>query len=305
MIERITNPETLQRAWVEIRRRAKSEGPAGMDALRFEIDASARLRAIALAVRQGHYTPGPLRRVHLPVGRGRTRILCIPTLEDRILQSATAAELSRHVDGRMSAASFAYRPGRSVTQALVRTRSLGRRNPWVWEADIRSFFDEVPHGLLLDELPRWVADARLRRVIALWLRSFGPRGLAQGAPISPLLSNLHLDPFDREMEAAGIAHVRYADDFVLLAPDAAALRHAREAAGWAIAARGLALAHAKCREVPPGRRFRFLGKHVVLDARAQRKGGDFCKPMTKVEKSERPFFRLRPVPRLFRWIFGG
>jgi CRISPR-associated protein Cas1 len=106
---------------------------------RFEVDGQVRLAELGRRLRQGAYRPGPLRNVPLRRSNGRTHLLRIPTLEDRIAQSAVAEVLSRHLDGRMNRASFGYRPGRSVAQALgqVRTR------PWVFEADIRDFFDEA------------------------------------------------------------------------------------------------------------------------------------------------------------------
>lgn len=232
-------PAALHDAWHRVR--ANGGGPGGdgetIDGFGQQLDR--HLSALAADLASGRYRPGPLRRVAIAKPTGGQRDLAIPCLRDRVAQTALLNALTPRLDHRMSETSFAYRPGRSVPQALAAARThVAQGRATVVDADIAGFFDNVPHAPLLAELGIWLDDPRLLALVGLWLRGFAPtgRGLAQGAPISPLLANLWLHPLDRLLAAAGHAAIRYADDFVVLC------RHRAEAA------RALALVHAVCAE---------------------------------------------------------
>lgn len=135
---------------------------------------------------------------------------------------------------------------------------------WSVDADIASYFDTVPHAQLVDELTIWIDDERLIRLVGLWLRSFGRtrKGIAQGAPISPLLANLYLHPVDRQIVAAGFPLVRYADDLVVLTKTRPEAERALALLRGLLKARGLKLNAAKTHIRAPDETFRFLGQEI-------------------------------------------
>jgi len=172
----------------------------------------------------------------------------------------------------MSSESFGYRPARSVDQALARFRTLAVGQRWVFDADIEAFFDRVPHERLLDDLGIWLSDGHILALVDLWLRGFGPsRGLAQGSPISPILANIFLHPLDLALVRAKIPFVRYADDFVALAPDRSAAERAQSVASAALLRRGLLLHPAKTRIVRLADGLSFLGKFIAIPAEKPRR----------------------------------
>lgn len=270
MFAELSRIQRLRAAWARVRANGAGTGGDGEDAARFAERLDDRLAALARDLATGRYRPGPLRRVEMRRPDGKVRVLRIPGLADRVVQTAAQALLSAHLDSRQSAASFGYRPARSVAQALERLRHLAPRHAHVLDADIRRFFDEVPHGPLLDDLGLWIEDARIVALIGQWLDGWGGgRGLAQGAPIAPLLANLYLHPLDLAIARGGFAHIRYADDFVVLARDLRQAQAAERLVAGVLARRGLALSAEKTRILPLSAGLRFLGADLVFN----QKGG--------------------------------
>jgi group II intron reverse transcriptase/maturase len=279
MYNKLCEIDRLQAAWVRVRQNGAATGGDGETAFSFAARLNDRLAQLSDDLLGGRYRPGPLREVPMRRPDGRIRLLRIPGLADRVVQTACQKLLSEHLDPRMSSESFGYRPARSVEQALARLRSLSCNQAWVCDADIEAYFDRVPHERLLDDLGIWLMDERICTLVDLWLRRFGSgRGLAQGAPISPILANLYLHPLDMALVRARIPFVRYADDFVALAKDRAGAARAMAIVAGVLHRRGLALHPGKTRILRLADGLDFLGQQLTFPA--AQPDSKFVKPRT-------------------------
>jgi CRISPR-associated protein Cas1 len=267
----IADAGTLHQAWRRVRANQGGPGGDGESIAAFGVALDRQLETLAAELISGRYRPGPLRRVAIPKPDGGQRLLAIPCVRDRVAQTAALLVLQPVLETLQSDASFAYRPARGVADALASVRRAHARGlVWTLESDIAQCFDSIPHARLIGELTIWIQSERTLRLIATWLEGFSRdgRGIAQGAPIAPLLANLYLHPLDRLLVAAGHTPVRYADDFVVLTRDRHEVEHASGLAEGVLVERGLAMKPDKTRIVPPGVPFRFLGEVLRAPARA-------------------------------------
>ncbi|VUS75400.1 group II intron reverse transcriptase/maturase [Klebsiella spallanzanii] len=216
---------TRENLMLACQRVVENKGAAGVDNLKVsELKPWLKKHwpAIRQALLEGCYQPQAIRRMDIPKPDGGVRTLGIPTAVDRLIQQAIAQRLSVIVDKDFSDSSYGFRPGRNAWQAVQQAqRYMQSGKRWVVDIDLEKFFDCVEHRLLMSRLAGTIKDRRLLRLIRRYLKSDlvkdGERekrrkGLPQGGPLSPLLSNMVLDELDKELERRGHSFCRYADD---------------------------------------------------------------------------------------------
>jgi RNA-directed DNA polymerase len=226
LMDKVFAPATLEAAWDRV---AANEGAAGVDGQsikRFEVRADEYLTELSTALRNGSYEPQPIRRVEIPKGDGKTRPLGIPTVKDRIVQTAAKLVLEPIFEAMFRPTSYGFRPGRGCKDALREVAQLIEDGyTFVVDADFESYFDTIPHDRLMQRVEERVSDGRILDLLRGWLKQDIMRelerwtpteGTPQGAVISPLLANVYLHALDELMAACGHRMVRYADDFVVL-----------------------------------------------------------------------------------------
>lgn len=222
LIEKILSEENLNEA---IKRVKANKGACGIDKMSVsELDEYLRKHKeeIISSIMNMTYKPQPVRRVYIPKPNGKKRPLGIPTAVDRVVQQATAQVLSQIYDESFSDNSYGFRPKRSAHDAIDKVLNyLNEGCEWVIDLDIEKYFDTVNHDKLISILREKVNDKTTLHLIRSFLRAgvmekglTSPTeiGVPQGGPLSPILSNIYLDKFDKELEERGLRFVRYADD---------------------------------------------------------------------------------------------
>ena len=284
LFQRMIRSDTLDAAWTKVRANAGCAGGDGETVEGFVRRAPRRLVLLARALERGEYRPRDIRLLHIPKPSGGSRPLAIPSVEDRIAQTACAAVLTPVLDPTFDEASFAYRPGRSVIQAvraIERWRKRGYTH--VVEADIVRCFERIPQAPLLGRLEAVLAGqegaTRIVDLVALWLEQAAlvletpGIGLPQGSPLSPLLANLYLDGVDEGLAMSGVRLVRFADDFVLLCKNMALAERALGRAEAVLGEHGLELHADRTRIVDFDQGFEFLG-HLFVRSMALKRVSD-------------------------------
>ena len=277
LFERMLAPETINRAWRELSTDRAVWEP-GMSRAEMERNLLLHLLQLLEDVHAGRYRPAPLRRFTIAKADGRQRVLSALALRDKLLQKAGQIVLEPDAERRFHHDSFAYRPRRSVAMALSRARErIACGLNWLVDADIRSFFDSIPVRALRKHLKAFMQDTQLMALIDQWLdigtaqSSFfsAPRGIAQGAILSPLFCNLYLDTFDQAMDARKVPFVRFADDFLLFTASESDARKALEYAGNVIKRLDLEIHPDKTRVTRSGPHVVFLGERLpsFMDAK--------------------------------------
>jgi len=222
LMEEVCERENCKQA---LKRVKANKGSAGMDGMTVQ-QLPAFLKEHWPAIREqllsGTYKPQPVKRVEIPKPDGGVRKLGIPTVLDRFIQQAVMQVLQGRWDRTFSDHSYGFRPGRSAHQAVAQAQQyMAEGYRWVVDLDLEKFFDRVSHDKLMARIETRVGDRRLLKLIRSFLKAgvmegglVSPvdEGTPQGGPLSPLLSNIVLDEFDRELERRGLRFARYADD---------------------------------------------------------------------------------------------
>jgi len=253
---------------------AANKGAPGVDHVTVEAfgnDLEANVGKLVAALHGGTYEPQAIQRVYIPKpGSNEQRPLGIPTVRDRVVQAAVRHVVEPIFEKEFAAHSYGFRPGRGCKDALRRVDALLKAGfVYVVDADLKSYFDTIPHGRLMSRLRERIADGRVLQLIESFLKAgimdgmkeWEPEaGAPQGAVLSPLLSNVYLNPLDQQMAARGQEMVRYADDFVILCRSQAEAEQALEQVRQWCEAEGLTLHPTKTRIVDVrAEGFDFLG----------------------------------------------
>jgi len=221
-MEEVVERSNLKRAYQRV---VENKGAPGVDDVsvpEFKDWLKMHWPSVRIALLEGRYLPRPVRRVDIPKPSGGMRMLGVPTVIDRLIQQALHQVLQPLFEPSFSDSSFGFRPGRGAHQAVRQAQGYIREGKrWVVDIDLEKFFDRVNHDVLMARVARRITDKRLLKLIRAFLTagvmenglvSPSEEGTPQGGPLSPLLSNLLLDEWDKELERRGHKFCRYADD---------------------------------------------------------------------------------------------
>lgn len=321
LMDKVAALPTLRAAFTRVK---ANRGAAGVDHVTvamYERRLDANLTALSTALRTGTYRPQAIRRHWIPKpGTRQQRPLGIPTVRDRVVQTAVRLVLEPIFEQDFAEHSYGFRPKRSAKDALRRVDTLLRAGyVHVVDADLQSYFDSIPHPPLRARVQTKISDGRVLALLDAFLQQPIFEGLAQwtpeegtpqGAVISPLLANLYLDPLDHTMAAAGFEVVRYADDLVVLCRTPEAATQALQLLQRWTTAAGLRLHSEKTRLVDvrePGG-FDFLGYHFKRGYRWPRKKSvqklrDTLRPKTRRTHGQSLAVTIADVNRVLRGWF--
>jgi RNA-directed DNA polymerase len=314
---------------------ASKDGAAGVDHVsvtQFERSLPESLWEVSDQLKNGTYQPQSIRRVHIPKpGTNETRPLGIPTVRDRMVQAAVVNVIEPIFERDFAEQSYGFRPGRGCKDALRRVDELLKAGyDHVVDADLKGYFDTIPHDPLMARLKEKVADGSVLSLIEKFLKAnildgmeeWTPAtGAPQGAVLSPLLSNIYLDPLDHQMARAGFEMVRYADDFVILCRTPEEASRALELVQNWVSENGLILHPTKTKVIQARTDgFDFLGYHFeggqrrprekslkklkeTIRAKTQRTNGDsLTKIIASLNRTLRGWFEY--FKHSHWWIFG-
>lgn len=352
MLSRLDQTESRNRVWFTLVDKAYSEpnlksayhkvlanrgGPGvdGQTLSRFTRQAGAELDRLAEELKSGRYRPQPVRRTWIEKpGSTEKRPLGIPAVRDRIVQGAVRHVLEPIFEAEFAEQSYGFRPGRGAKDALRRVNELVKAGyTHVVDADLKSYFDTIPHEKLMGLVKSRVADGRILALVEGFLKAgvmeqtkgwqASEEGTPQGGVISPLLANLYLNPLDHEMARRGWEMVRYADDFVILCRSVEEALEALEAVKAWVKEAGLTLHPTKTRlaDLGGGEGFDFLGYHFERGKKWPRKKSleklkaTICKQtsrtdgrslkalITKLNRTLKGWFEY--FKHSIRWTFNG
>jgi len=223
LIEQVTNRQNMMRALNQVRGNKGSAGVDRMSVGELYDYLTKNRESIEQSLLNGTYLPQPILGVEIPKSNGKVRLLGVPTVVDRMLQQAVGQVLANRFEMDFEDYSYGFRPNKNAQQAVLKALEyINSGHQDIVDIDLKSFFDEVDHCILLQLLYRRVKCPLTLRLIRKWLRApilingklvKRRKGVPQGSPLSPILSKIMLDELDKELDRRGLKYVRYADDF--------------------------------------------------------------------------------------------
>ncbi len=305
LIDKVQRLDVLELAWEKVRSNGGAAGVDGLSVERFAQNSPRRLLAVKEQLSRGTYQPQPVKRVWIPKPGGvQKRPLGIPTVRDRIVQSAMKMVMEPIFEREFAPHSYGFRPGRSCHDALARVDALLKSGHLhVVDIDIKGYFDAIPHERLMAQVKEHIADGRVLRLIEAFLKagvmeemeSWEPgSGTPQGGVVSPLLANIYLNPMDWLLAQAGFETVRYADDIVVLCRNGDEATRALERVREWMKEAGLELNAEKTKVVDmaeQGAHFDFLGYRFWRNREGRLRR--FIRPKSRQKLRE----RLRPLTK--------
>jgi RNA-directed DNA polymerase len=299
LIDKVSRSANIRAAWGRVRANKGSGGIDQMSIEQFEVGVDRRLEKLAEQLREKTYKPQPVRRAYIPKpGSTERRPLGIPTVGDRVVQTALRNVIEPIFECMFESRSYGFRPKRGSHHALREVERLLRAgNVWIVDVDIQKYFDSIPAKQLMAEVAKQIADGGVLSLIEAYLHQgvlegmtlWEPgRGTPQGAVISPLLANIYLHPVDVALREAGYEMVRYADDMVILCQTREEAEAALERLRALLQERELVLHPTKTRIAHLNERpgFQFLGYVFYSDYRDPRPPSQ-QKLRTKIQKLTR------------------
>jgi group II intron reverse transcriptase/maturase len=243
LMEEAVSEENCKLALRAVKRNAGAAGIDRMTTAELEPHLQAHWWILKDKLLKGTYVPSPARRKEIPKPNGGTRMLGIPTVQDRFIQQLLLQVMTPIFDPGFSEHSYGFRPGRSAQDAMRAAQKYAQEGKdWVVDIDITKFFDQVNHDILMGRIARVIRDKRVLHLIGKYLRRgamvegvvrASEEGTPQGGPLSPLLANIYLDELDRELDRRKHSYCRYADDCnIYVGSQAAAERTLASVQGW-------------------------------------------------------------------------
>ena len=284
LIDKVYAAENLRAGFKKVKAKRGGAGADHETIERYEARLEENLGKLAKELKEGKYQPQAIKRQWIPkAGGGKLRPLGIPTVRDRVAQAALLNVLEPIYEQGFAEQSYGFRPNRGCKDALRRVEELLKEGKtWVVDADLESYFDTIPHNELMKRVEEKVSDGAVLKLVEGYLKQEVMEGMErwvpeggspQGAVISPLLSNIYLNPLDHEMEKKGREMVRYADDFVILSGSREEAEEALEEVREWVEKAGLRLHPEKTRIVDANERggFDYLGYHFERGMKWPRK----------------------------------
>lgn len=280
----ILNKKILLEAWKKVRSNRGSGGIDKVTIQSFEQNLDANIEKLLTELKEKTYKPSPVRRVYIPKKNGKLRPLGIPTIKDRIVQQALVMRLEPFFEANVfHRDSCGFRPDRSAETALKKIIwNLETGHHYIYDFDIKGYFDNIPHKKLMKVLNKYISDGTVLDLIWRSLKAGymkddivyeTPRGTMQGGVISPLIANIYLNELDWELEKAGLRFVRYADDSIVMCRNPAELERAKQVVGKVLDDLGLELAEDKSDDIDfHDSDFDYLGftfKHIWTDDKGE------------------------------------
>src|ERR1039457_2662086 len=271
LVDKVDARKNLHLAWERVRANRGASGTDGISIEDFEANLEINLDRLHRELRDGTYQPQAVRRLEIPKrgAPGKTRPLGIPSVYDRVCQQALANRLEPIFEKVFDPSSFGYRKGRKTADALTKIwREVEAGNERIAAADLKDYFGSGDHDRLMRLIGKQMADRRVLRLVQQMLKAGyedkgrryeTPRGTPQGGVVSPLLSNILLTPFDKEMRHKGYQLTRWADDWVVTCRTRAEAQSALAQATKILGKLGVTLNREKTRIVHIAQGFEFLG----------------------------------------------